>query len=980
MLGNKKAEKRWEYFSGIIVIYSKNMPKYYSPTIRILGIITLIAFISTQCGISYAYDLTSQPTSSKLRVKQIREGLPVAGAAAGGQTSYVNATGDFAKKSVSPILLSILSAATFGFGPIAIKYVHRIADLSTFMSTVNTTTIYFLAVFGVVSVLTYLKKVQFFTIAKLFKGIPLKTKYYLAVVPIANAVSGWFFFAMLEKLDPLSGSIITALATVFNFVISKIVLGEDISIKSSVGKKKWASFGLVITGVFVVALYSYFTLIGKGEYKWPVVESLLMASLSGLLASIREVSVKRVINDYQNIHPEQAKDVGLPLAATRLSYIFAFAFTLMVGLIRCLVIPDVSLSVNNLVLLHPFVIVLGVIYGLAYSLRYTAMSKGIDASRDVLIQRLASVFIALYMFVGFTVIGIGACPHWIQIPAAVLVIIGSYFAAKAGKQNNVSEIPPPTPGEAPSRNASSASTAAPAAGRASGANGAKEGVDALKTTVDESTIWVRSYNSELLICNGEGVLFSGLSGTGKSSFTFLASQDRNNWQIVSCRECDVGLVRYGNGHTKLIGRRNNKGRTITSKLLGSREVELSDEEDVEVRWLVVFNGFFDSRLAFQRGIIHGLGIDRVNVLNVEDIPADREGWQRLTVSIAQRIKSSKVTGGGSQVAARQGPAVAGATAGWANGAEGEAATLSTYEAGGSAAPAAGRANGADTGRVPNIGHFIPNIRHFAIAKAVIEAREAGESGLLSDTDGRIIGINWNNALFPIIFGKGYIFLEKYTWKDRPCLLVHVQAGPDTRTIAKGLRDLMASRDAFLESGYQYLIGITCNAVLINWARRHEWTEITSFDEELSGKMEEFQKEYMAGVFSGIYPSQESYKQKVFVLPLAISTLAPAPAAGWAAGVALVVTDRPAVDPELAAILKERDVTQIVTKVVSGAANALGQINEISEDIKRINPDIIIVDITSNATGLAESILSLPGVNAVILPEDKTQWRAVLTAM
>ena len=95
-------------------------------------------------------------------------------------------------------------------------------------------------------------------------------------------------------------------------------------------------------------------------------------------------------------------------------------------------------------------------------------------------------------------------------------------------------------------------------------------------------------------------------------------------------------------------------------------------------------------------------------------------------------------------------------------------------------------------------------------------------------------------------------------------------------------------------------------------------------------------------------------------------------------VALVITDKPAVDAELAAMLKEAGAAQIVTMVVSGTANALGQINEISEGIKRINPDIVIVDITSNATGLAESILSLPGVNAVVLPEQKDQWRAVLT--
>jgi len=60
------------------------MPKYYSKTLKLISIITLAAFIATQCGLSYASDFQSCPTTSKLRQLQETERLAEGKAKASG--------------------------------------------------------------------------------------------------------------------------------------------------------------------------------------------------------------------------------------------------------------------------------------------------------------------------------------------------------------------------------------------------------------------------------------------------------------------------------------------------------------------------------------------------------------------------------------------------------------------------------------------------------------------------------------------------------------------------------------------------------------------------------------------------------------------------------------------------------------------------------------------------------------------------------
>ena len=51
------------------------MTKYHSYIIKIVSIVTLAAFIVTQCGLSYAFEPKSGPISSKLRQMQRMEQL-----------------------------------------------------------------------------------------------------------------------------------------------------------------------------------------------------------------------------------------------------------------------------------------------------------------------------------------------------------------------------------------------------------------------------------------------------------------------------------------------------------------------------------------------------------------------------------------------------------------------------------------------------------------------------------------------------------------------------------------------------------------------------------------------------------------------------------------------------------------------------------------------------------------------------------------
>jgi len=332
----------------------------------------------------------------------------------------------------SPLVFAVFSSAAFGFGPIAVRYLHKIVNLGTFMASVKTTTIYFLAVYLVVYLLSYGKRSLHFSIPKLLSQLSLKTNVYLVVAGISNAVSGWCFFTMLGRIDALSSSMIMALALVLSFILSKFVLGEDISFKSSTGKRKWKSLTLVIAGALIAAVYSYSSTITQTKVNKVTLGILAIAFLSSVFAAIRTIAIKRVISDYQKTSLGKGANFDLPLTITRASYLLAFLLTLMVGIARCLINPSLSLDINEVLLLHPFVIILGLIYGVAYSMRYIAMTS-LEASRLILISRLSSVFTGFYMLIGGA-FGVGQYPSWIQAPAATLVVLGSYLAARVEKR------------------------------------------------------------------------------------------------------------------------------------------------------------------------------------------------------------------------------------------------------------------------------------------------------------------------------------------------------------------------------------------------------------------------------------------------------------------------------------------------------------------------------------------------------------------
>ena len=327
----------------------------------------------------------------------------------------------------SVVLVAFASAGMFGFGPIAVKHLHSIADLSTFSASVKATTFYFLCVYFVVVLFSFLKRVTGFSVFRFWNKQPLRTKSFQFAAALSNAVSGWCFFTMLGLLDPLSGSLLMALAVVFNFLCAKVVLGENVSFRSRVGKTKWMSFALIIAGVLTVNLYSYFM---SNENSKATLGILVVAFLSSLFSSIRRICVKRVLNDYKTIFPHQDSVFGIPLAVTRASYLIAFLISFLAGVVFCLMNADLPLVFENIVFLHPFILVLGLIYGAAYSLNYIAMNR-IEASIMVLVTSSCSVFTAFYMLIGAGVFQFGTFPSWIQAPAAVMVITGSYFAAKA---------------------------------------------------------------------------------------------------------------------------------------------------------------------------------------------------------------------------------------------------------------------------------------------------------------------------------------------------------------------------------------------------------------------------------------------------------------------------------------------------------------------------------------------------------------------
>jgi predicted GH43/DUF377 family glycosyl hydrolase/uncharacterized membrane protein len=332
--------------------------------------------------------------------------------------------------------LALIAAAIFGFGPIIIKHLYTKIPLDSWPAVIKTTSIYFLLVYVTILILSCLKGVQHFTILKLWTGVPGRTRIYLLSIGIANAISGWFFFAMLSTLDALTGSILMSLAIVLNFILSHFIASEDISFGSEKGKQKWRGFFFVIAGVTMVGMYSYFSQVKAGVFKWAAAASIGFAVVSSLFGAWREVSVKRVQNDYKKAHSGDEMDLGLPLAVARASYLFGGIFTLATVLVGGFVWPEMGLCAADANILHWFLLVVGLSYSFAYSFRYTALSYKFEASQMVLIDRLNSIFTALYMFILYKLLGVGTCPSWIQIPAAILIIFGSYKVVKVSVQEN----------------------------------------------------------------------------------------------------------------------------------------------------------------------------------------------------------------------------------------------------------------------------------------------------------------------------------------------------------------------------------------------------------------------------------------------------------------------------------------------------------------------------------------------------------------
>ena len=325
--------------------------------------------------------------------------------------------------------MALAGAAMFGFGPMSVKHLHRIVDLHDFASSLRTTTVFFLSVYGVILLLSLTRHGLRLSIPKLWSALSRGTRFYLCGVAAANAISGWCFFAMLEKLDPLSASLIMALAVIVNFFLARVILGEDTSLGSQLGRRKWISFLLIFSGVLTTSLYSYFSTAGNALER-VTVGIIITGVASSVFGAVRSICVKKTINDYKAAHPEEEASALLPLAVARFSYLFAFLFTLVIGAFTALVDPALPFALPNIVLLHPFILVLGLVYGLAWSFNHIAMSH-LEVSKLVLIPPVSSVFTVVYMTLGVLLLSLGTLPSWIQLPAAALVIGGSYLSATA---------------------------------------------------------------------------------------------------------------------------------------------------------------------------------------------------------------------------------------------------------------------------------------------------------------------------------------------------------------------------------------------------------------------------------------------------------------------------------------------------------------------------------------------------------------------
>ena len=86
------------------------MPKYYSKTLKLISIITLAAFIATQCGLGYAHDSLSKSTTSKLRQMQMRDTTASTTALAAGKAVGETSGAAIGKDTILHSIISLVSA------------------------------------------------------------------------------------------------------------------------------------------------------------------------------------------------------------------------------------------------------------------------------------------------------------------------------------------------------------------------------------------------------------------------------------------------------------------------------------------------------------------------------------------------------------------------------------------------------------------------------------------------------------------------------------------------------------------------------------------------------------------------------------------------------------------------------------------------------------------------------------------------------
>lgn len=231
---------------------------------------------------------------------------------------------------------------------------------------------------------------------------------------------------MLGRIDPLSASVIMALAIVFGFYASRTFLKEEVGVSSAAGRRKWLSFLLIALGAGATAVYSYRASGGGGRVS---ALTLLIALSSSLFAALRRVMIKGAMSEHPDASASNEPLIALPLAVTRFSYLFAFVFSLIASLLTAAIAPSPETTIVGFFMLRPFILVLGLLYGCAYTLNYIALSR-IEASRMALIAPSSTAFTGLYVTAGFLLFGYGRLPALIQLPSALLVIFGAYLAAR----------------------------------------------------------------------------------------------------------------------------------------------------------------------------------------------------------------------------------------------------------------------------------------------------------------------------------------------------------------------------------------------------------------------------------------------------------------------------------------------------------------------------------------------------------------------